>query len=225
MLQMLKSLAAAGVLAAALTAPVLAAPPATQAAQEFIADVAEETFAIMRDPALDDAARKTAIRAIMDRDVAVDYIARLALGRHGRARDSLSADERQAFNQQLAEYNALFPDYIFNKLYDLVISKFAAATVQVTGTTAMKATDTVVHTKVNRPAGQPILADWRVRADRKGVLKVIDVKAEGISLLVTQRDDFAAIMGTGGLPKLLEHMRTQAAAVTAATVTSDQAVR
>lgn len=189
-----------------------AAPPAQKDAEAFIQSVADEVFATLRNAELTSLQKKTAVRTMMNRTVAVDYIAKLSLGRFGRPRGGLTAEERAAFDTQLAEYNALFPDYLFEKFYDLIITKFDNASVQLTGSTPVKATDTIVHTKILRPAAEPVLADWRVRADRGGKLKVIDVKAEGISLIITQRDDFAAVIGTGGLDRLLEHMRTQIAA-------------
>lgn len=199
-------------------------PPATEAAETFISHVADEAFAIMRDPSLDDGARKTAVRAIVDRDMATDYIAKLSLGHYGKPRSEWDAAQRQLFNEQLAEYEALFPDFTFNKLYDLVISKFTDATVEVTGSLPVKATDTIVQTKITRPGGaEPILAEWRVRADQSGDLKVIDVKAEGISLIVTQRDEFSAIIGNGGLDRLLEHMRQQQQATSPAAASAPAA--
>jgi phospholipid transport system substrate-binding protein len=197
-------------------------PPASQQAENFIAQVADEAFAIMRDPALDVEARKTAIRSIVDRDMAVDYIAKLSLGHHGKPRSEWDAAQRQRFDQQMDEYLTLFPDFTFNKLYDLVISKFTNATVEVVGSVPVKDTDTIVQTKIIRPgSAEPILAEWRVRADKSGDLKVIDVKAEGISLILTQRDEFSSIIGNGGLDRLLEHMRQQTATPAAADAPAD----
>ena len=187
------------------------APPAQKDAETFIQGVADEVFTTLRNADLTSPQKKTVVRAMMNRTVAVDYIAKLSLGRFGRPRDGISAEERAAFDSQLAEYNALFPDYLFEKFYDLIITKFDNSGVELTGSTPVKATDTIVHTKILRPSAEPVLADWRVRADRGGKLKVIDVKAEGISLIITQRDDFAAVIGTGGLDRLLEHMRAQIA--------------
>ena len=42
-------------------------------------------------------------------------------------------------------------------------------------------------------------------------LKVIDVRAEGISLTITQRDEFSSIIGTKGLAPLLAYMREDVA--------------
>ena len=39
--------------------------------------------------------------------------------------------------------------------------------------------------------------DWRVRESEKG-LKIIDVVVEGVSMALTQRDEFAAVLHKNG---------------------------
>lgn len=196
---------------AALTA-ANAAAPAPAEGEAFIREVADQAFAIIGDQTIDEAERRQQLKTLLDQHVAMDYIAQLVLGRHSRA-DGLGPEEKSRHAQEMAEYKRLFPDFIFNKLYDIVISKFNNATVAVTGSTPVRNTDLFVHTRINRPGQEAILADWRVRNDAKGELKVIDVRAEGISLTITQRDEFASIIGTGrnGLEPLLEHMRQNVA--------------
>jgi len=183
--------------------------PAPAEGEAFIRDVADRAFAIIGDEGLDDAARRAQLKELMDRHVAMDYIAQLVLGRHARPADGLAPEDRARFNADLAEYKSLFPQFIFNKLYDIIISKFKNAKVDVTGSSPVRNTDLFVHTRIARPGQEAVLADWRVRKDGKGEIKVIDVRAEGISLTITQRDEFASILGTGrnGLTPLLDHMR------------------
>lgn len=187
--------------------------PSAAEGEEFIREVADQAFAIIGDAELDETERRAQLKTLMDQHVAMDYIAQLVLGRHGRANPGMTPEEKTRHAEEMAEYKALFPDFIFNKLYDIIISKFNNATVDVTGSSPVRNTDLFVHTRINRPGQEAVLADWRVRNDAKGELKVIDVRAEGISLTITQRDDFASIIGTGrkGLEPLLEHMRQNVA--------------
>lgn len=197
---------------AAQTAADAAAPTPAEG-EAFIREVADQAFAIIGDETVDETARRQQLKTLMDQHVAMDYIAQLVLGRHSRAHDGMSPEEKARHAQEMAEYKQLFPDFIFNKLYDIIISKFNNAKVDVTGSSPVRNTDLFVHTRINRPGQEAILADWRVRNDGKGELKVIDVRAEGISLTITQRDEFASIIGTGrnGLEPLLEHMRQNVA--------------
>ncbi|RMF07805.1 MAG: ABC transporter substrate-binding protein [Alphaproteobacteria bacterium] len=187
--------------------------PDEQQAQNYIRKVADDFFDVLRNPDLDEATRRAELKALMLEEVAVAYIAKLSLGRHGKPHPGMSEAERQAFDAQLEEYQALFPDFLFEKMYDLVLSKFKDATVEVTGATPIRKTDIYVHTTIHRPGAEPVLADWRVRTTPEGKLKIIDVKAEGVSMTITQRDDFASIIGgSRDLGKVLAHMRAQIAA-------------
>ncbi len=74
--------------------------------------------------------------------------------------------------------------------------------------------DVYVKTRIERPSGPPIKATWRVR-NTDGRLRVIDIMIEGISMAVTQRDEFAAVMRRNGIDGLLEVLRARAAKSTA----------
>ena len=49
--------------------------------------------------------------------------------------------------------------------------------------------------------------DWRVRSDKDGNIKIIDVKIEGISMVATQRDDFTARISSSGVNGLNQYMK------------------
>ncbi|MDA5193190.1 MlaC/ttg2D family ABC transporter substrate-binding protein [Govanella unica] len=208
----------AGLLATAFVIPATAqtgsaatAPQATDA-QAFIRKMADDSLNLIQDKSVTPDVRKAKLKAIFNEHVAMDYIATLALGRYGRVDPSLPAEARDQQAAQITEYRSLFPDFIFNKLYDILISKFDNSKIDVIGSKPIGNTDLYVNTRVNRPKLEPVLADWRVRNDKDGVIKVIDLKAEGVSLTITQRDEFAAILGSSknindGLAKLLTYMK------------------
>lgn len=55
----------------------------------------------------------------------------------------------------------------------------------------------LVLSQVNVPGEQPIDVNWKVR-DEKGSFKIIDVTVSGISMSVTQRDEFTAVINQNG---------------------------
>ena len=63
-------------------------------------------------------------------------------------------------------------------------------------------------TEIVRPNGPPVRVDWRVRKNGE-TLKVVDVIAEGISMLITQRDEFAAVIQNSGgkVDALIDRLR------------------
>jgi phospholipid transport system substrate-binding protein len=74
----------------------------------------------------------------------------------------------------------------------------------VTGGRPIGTADCLVSTRITlRPQTQPSQVEWRVR--QKGPEpKIIDVVAEGVSLVITNRAEFDAIVNRRGLDGLLE---------------------
>ncbi len=68
--------------------------------------------------------------------------------------------------------------------------------------------DVVVRTRIERPSGPPIKADWRVRVI-KDEYKIIDVTVEGVSMAITQRSEFAAVIKSSGFEGLLVALRAR----------------
>lgn len=190
-----------------LSAPLAhAAPPGDQAAKDYVKGVADKAFGILQDKSMTQEQRKQHLRELMKQEVALDYIGKLALGRFNRPPPSASVEEQARYKEQIVEYRRLFPDYAFDKMYNLVLEDLNNSTADIQGVTPIRETDVFVNSKILRPGKEAIVADWRVRTNPSGKLRIIDVVAEGVSLTVTQRDDFAAIISEGGMTKLLQSM-------------------
>ena len=72
--------------------------------------------------------------------------------------------------------------------------------------------DIVVSSIVNRPGNAPNKIDWIVTAT--GAPRLIDVVAEGTSLRLTQRSDYAAFLShnNNNIQALIDALKAQAAA-------------
>jgi phospholipid transport system substrate-binding protein len=124
-------------------------------------------------------------------------IARFVLGRYWR----------NASEQEQQEFLKLFEDYVVF-VYGTRLSNFSGETFKIRGTRADEA-GTVVSTDIISPGGEaPIKVDWRLISD-KGAFKINDVIIEGISMLATQRSEFASVIQRHGgqVSGLLELMR------------------
>jgi phospholipid transport system substrate-binding protein len=74
-------------------------------------------------------------------------------------------------------------------------------------------TEVTVHNQFIRPGGKPVLIDYTMRKTDKG-WKIYDIVAEGVSLVLTYRSEFDAIVkqeGIDGLIKRLAQKNTPAA--------------
>ena len=150
--------------------------------------------------------RLTRFRQLFQADFDGPGIARFVLGRYWRT----------ASEQEQQEYMKLFEDYVIF-VYGTRLSHFNGETFKVRGSRTDES-GTVVSTDIISPSGEPpIKVDWRLVADR-GAFKINDVIIEGISMMVTQRSEFASIIQRHGgqVGGLLALMREKTNTVSAA---------
>jgi phospholipid transport system substrate-binding protein len=124
-------------------------------------------------------------------------IARFVLGRYWR---SASQDEQQ-------EFLRLFEDYVVF-VYGTRFSSLNGETLKIRGSRAEES-GVIVSTDMINPGGEaPVKIDWRLVTDN-GVFKINDVVIEGISMMVTQRSEFASVIQRHGgqVSGLLSMMR------------------
>jgi len=113
-------------------------------------------------------------------------IARFVLGRYWRS----------ASEQEQQEYLKLFQDYVVF-VYGTRLSDFNGERFKVRGSRTDES-GTIVSTDIISPKGDaPIKVDWRLITDH-GAFKINDVIIEGISMLVTQRSEFASVIQRHG---------------------------
>jgi phospholipid transport system substrate-binding protein len=172
------------VLAAAL-APLSAraqAPGAQDAgaATAFVKTAGDKLVAVVNGSG--DAAGKRAARTgIIDQAVDVDGVGKFCLGRYWR---TASPDQQARY---LRQFHQVLVTNITSKL-----GEYRGVTFQI-GKTATRDDGIVVSTTVNRPNNPPTIVDWVIQTVEGGI-KIVDVVAEGTSLRLTQRSDYAAYM-------------------------------
>jgi phospholipid transport system substrate-binding protein len=152
------------------------------------------------------AERLARFRQLFQADFDGPGIARFVLGRYWRS----------ASQQEQQEFLNLFEDYVVF-VYGTRLSNFNGETFKVRGSRTDE-NSTIVSTDILSPSGEaPIKVDWRLVTD-KGAFKINDVVIEGISMLVTQRSEFASIIQRHGgqIGELLTMMRERARTASAA---------
>ena len=113
-------------------------------------------------------------------------IARFVLGRYWRI----------ASEQEQQEFLKLFEDYVVF-VYGTRLSNFNGETFNVRGSRTDES-GTIVSTDIFSPNGDaPIKVDWRLITNH-GSFKINDVIIEGVSMLVTQRSEFASVIQRHG---------------------------
>jgi len=152
------------------------------------------------------AERLTRFRQLFQADFDVPGIARFVLGRYWRS----------ATEQEQQEFLKLFEDYVVF-VYGTRLSSFNGETFKLRGSRT-DASGTIVSTDIISANGDaPIKVDWRLITDH-GAFKINDVIIEGISMLATQRSEFASVIQRHGgqVGGLLELMRERTRMASAA---------
>jgi phospholipid transport system substrate-binding protein len=145
-------------------------------------------------------AKSQALAQIVDSKVAVDAIAKFCLGRFWRV----------ATPAQRTQYQQLFHRVLVLNV-TAKIGDYQGVTFKV-GRAVPRAEGVMVATTVIRPGQAPAEVDWLVR-EVDGAPKIIDVVAEGTSLRVTQRSDYASFIThhNDSVAALITALRAQAA--------------
>ena len=164
---------------------------------QFIKSLADEAIAVLsnQDRSLDEREKK--FRAVLRDDFAMEKIGRFAAGKYWRRMNKA----------QKAEYQSLFEEWVL-KTYSIRFGGYTGQTVDVQKTIKAGQSDVFVRTNFGRERSRSIIIDWRVRRI-KNRFKIIDVVVEGVSMLVTQKAEFGAVLRQRGVDGLIRILRSQ----------------
>ena len=163
----------------------------------FIGNFVNQAIDVLADAGIEPDERDEQLAGLLARGFDLGTISKLAMGRRWR---STSAEERAAFRQ-------LFERYLLTT-YSRRLGAYTGQQLTVTGWKPLRS-DAMVSSIVTGKTSE-IHVDWRVRDSGNG-WRVVDVVIEGVSMLVTQRNELASIIerSGGNIEGLLEHMRKQ----------------
>ncbi len=141
--------------------------------------------------------REKRVREILQNNFDIRTIGKFALGTHWK-----SASETQRM-----EYMNLFEDMIV-QTYTTRFEDYSGQQLKVDGSVSSGEKDFIVASQVLQKDGPPVNLEWRVR-NNEGMLRIVDVVVEGVSMSVTQRSDFSAVIqrNGGSIDALLTSLR------------------
>jgi phospholipid transport system substrate-binding protein len=192
----LAGIALTGTLPLGLASPAWASAPADQATAFIKATGLRLVEAINATGTLVE--RRKVVSGIIDGTVDVDGVARFCLGRFWRT----------ATPAQQQQYLVLFRQMLAANIA-AKLGEYKGVTFTVSGAQDRDAGE-VVSTIVTRPNNPPTNIQWLV-ANPATDPKIVDVIAEGTSLRVTQRDDYASFLSQHGqnVDALIDAIRQQ----------------
>jgi phospholipid transport system substrate-binding protein len=166
-------------------------------AAAFIKATGDKLVAVVNGPG-SPSSKRAAMTQIVDSYVDVDEIGRFCLGRYWR----------QATSEQQKQYLKLFHEVLVTNI-TAKLGEYQGVRFTM-GRSRLEDEDAVVSTTVERPNNPPTAVDWIV-SNPSSNPKIIDVKAEGTSLRLTQRQDYASYLAhnNNNIDALITAMRNQ----------------
>lgn len=188
--------------AALVTMSVVAITPAVQAsdpngATQFLTKLSGDALQALgaSGQALEE--KEAAVRRLLANNFDLPLIGQFVLGRAWR---KASAEQRD-------QYQTLFREFVL-RTYSRRLGGYSGQNFEILGTRPIGKQDMLVSTKISRPSGPPIVAGWRVRRGANGY-NILDVIVAGVSMVVTQRSEFRAVIRRQGIDGLIEVLRLQ----------------
>ena len=176
-----------GILAAGL---VLSGRPgiadANVSPSEFIASLGDRAVSALTGSQLSREERETRFRELLETHFDVPAIGKFVLGRYWRA----------ATDEEKQEFLKLFEELLV-KSYARRFAEYSGESFEVRNVRNEGNGESLVQSLVVRPNAENIRVDWRLRSDNSD-FRILDVIVEGLSMAVTQRDEFASVIQSKG---------------------------
>jgi phospholipid transport system substrate-binding protein len=169
---------------------------------QFIQNLGNRAVAILADKTLGREEQQQQFREMLRTHFDLMTIGRFVIGRTWNS----------ATPQQQQDYSRLFEELVI-KSYSDQFALYAGEGFKVANVRAEGERDSIVNSVITHPDGSPDTSvDWRIR-DKNGKLGIIDVVVEGISMSVTQRQDYSSVIqrNGGNIDALLDLMRQRLA--------------
>lgn len=182
---------------------IIAAPaenPQLQA-DGFVQKLGDRAIEILADKATDAAGKNRLFQGLMHQSFDLNTIGRFVIGRNAW---------QGATPEQQKEYMRLFEKLVI-KIYSDRFALYSGQKFKVVESHSEGDRDTMVRSQIIQPEDtQPIFVDWRIR-NFDGRMGIIDVVVEGISMSVTQRQEYGAVIqrNDGSIDALINLMRDQ----------------
>lgn len=135
------------------------------------------------------------LATLFRKTVDLDWIAKFALARYNQ----------QITDQQRAEYQQLFSNFLINN-YIPNFKKYTQEDLNIILITKYAEDEFLVQTEIVKTTKGVIKINYMLRK-AGDLFKIFDIVAEGVSLINTQRSEFNTILNNGGIEELIKLLR------------------
>ncbi len=176
------------VLVAGFVPRVVLADEFSNGARIFIDSMTEEAITTLTGKDITQEERARRFRILMNKNFSIKGIAKFVLGRH----------LRKATEAEKMDYLRLYEDLMVATYADR-FAKYSGERLLVKKAVVRGKKDVIVYTTMVKAGNgaKPLKVDWRVRKKGKSYT-IIDIMVEGISMIMTQKSEFASFIKSSG---------------------------
>ncbi|MCR9221385.1 MAG: ABC transporter substrate-binding protein [Alphaproteobacteria bacterium] len=169
----------------------------------FILDLGERAVTALTDREIPQEERQERFRTLLNTGLDLEFVGGYVLGVYRRQTDA----------EQMGTFLELLEENIVQN-YAWRFRNYTGEELHLLRTREGGRDSTIVETELEQLGdAPPVRVAWRVHR-KDGELKIIDIVVEGISMMVTQRDEYVGFMrANGGVDALIDALRKQNAAL------------
>lgn len=170
------------------------------AAGKYVEKLGDQALSVITNAKFDKAQKQSRLEKIFADNVDIPWVARFVMGRFWRT----------ASDAQKTRYVSEYKKFLL-KHYTSRFSDYSSGGFKVTNSREDGDGEYTVSMQILPPdSNQPVLVDYRLRQNG-GDYRIFDVIVEGVSMITTQRSEFAAVLGNEGIDALIGKLGTMAA--------------
>lgn len=165
-------------------------------ALNLIKDLGKDTLSIIANDKLSVAVKEKKLIELFEYSVDTKWIAKFVLGRYW---DDLTEEKQNLYSN--LHHNFLLQSYV---------PKFKTYTdqkIDIIDSDKEFENEYLIQTEIKSTKGPVFRVNYKVRLNEDGSYKIFDVVAEGISMITTQRSEFASIVSRNGVDNLIEKLQ------------------
>lgn len=160
----------------------------------FVDNLGHQVLSIAKDGGKSDAEKQAALKDLFFQTVDVDWIGTFVLG---RAWAKATPEQQQRYLQNYRNFIA--------KNYTSKLNGYSGETYKIGDIREGSNGKYVVALEIVRPGSANVETQYTVREDG-GAYRITDIIVEGVSLITTQRSEFASVVSRKGLDFLIEQL-------------------
>lgn len=171
----------------------------TDDAKKYATELIQKIVTVLNNDGLENDVKESTLSTIFQTHVDTKWMGRFVLG----------ANYRKASKASLEKYYPIYQTYIL-KTYIPQFKQYSGIKTDILNVVDKGKGHFIIQTLVkdNDPATPNVSVDYRIRKNKKdGSFMVVDIIGEGISLIATQRSDFANVISQKGVEGLAKSLK------------------